>query len=105
MKFVRQNGKLLLLVPAAILCGWLILTLAVPQAAAGPQATTPSDLTWHVVAGGGATMTSDSYTLAGTAGQAVTGEMTGGGKTLISGFWADMRTFVEKLFLPAVRAD
>jgi hypothetical protein len=45
-------------------------------------------LDWSVVAGGGETFSSGGeYTLGGTAGQAVAGDLSGGDYTLTSGFW------------------
>jgi hypothetical protein len=103
MRILKQNGKLLLLVVAVVLLGWIVLTLSVPQTAAGPQAVQTSDLSWNVVANGGTTMSSASYTLLSTSGQPVAGESAGGSYTLISGYWADLRTFISEIFLPAVR--
>jgi hypothetical protein len=96
----KQNSVLLLLVVAAVLFGWIVLTLAVPRAAADPQAV---DLTWNVVANGGATMSSASYTLLSTSGQPAAGEIAGSSYSLISGYWADLRTFLQEIFLPTVR--
>jgi hypothetical protein len=60
-------------------------TLAPPQAA--PMATT-YDLSWNVIAGGGATSTTaGSYTLGATIGQAATGPISGAGYAVYSGFW------------------
>jgi ABC-type nitrate/sulfonate/bicarbonate transport system permease component len=103
MLILKQNGKLLLLVTAVILLGWIILTLSVPRTAAGPQAVQTFDLSWNAVANGGTTMSSSSYTLLSTSGQPVTGESAGAGYTLISGYWTGLRTFISEIFLPIVR--
>ncbi len=48
------------------------------------------ELTWHVIAGEGATSsTGGTYSLTGTIGQADTGMMSGGGYSLSGGFWVD----------------
>ena len=103
MHILKQNGKLLLLVAAVVLLGWIVLTLSVPSTAAGPQAVQTFDLSWNAVANGGTTMSSTSYTLLSTSGQPVVGESAGAGYTLISGYWTDLRTFIAEIFLPIVR--
>ena len=102
MHILKQNGKLLLLVAAAILLGWIVLTLSVPSTAAGPQAVQTFDLSWNAVANGGTTMSSASYTLLSTSGQPLAGESAGSSYTLLSGYWADLRSFIWEIFLPAI---
>ncbi len=102
MQFWKQNGKLLLLVLVVILLGWLALTLAAPPAAAGPQAVQAVDLSWNVVANGGTTMSSASYTIMSTSGQPAAAESASGSYSLISGYWAGLRAFISDLFLPVV---
>ena len=103
MRIWKQNGKLLLIIAAVILLGWIVVSLSVPRTAAGPQAVQTSDLSWNVVANGGTTMSSSSYTLLSTSGQSAAGESSGGSYTLISGYWTDLRTFIAEIFLPVVR--
>lgn len=102
MQFWKQNGKLLLLVLVVILLGWLALTLAAPPAAAGPQTAQAVNLSWNVVANGGSTMSSTSYTIVSTSGQPVAAESASGSYSMISGYWAGLRAFISDVFLPAV---
>jgi len=103
MRIWKQNGKLLLLVVAAVLLIWIILTLSLPRAVASPQVVQTFDLSWNVLANGGTTMSSASYTLHSTSGQPIAGESAGSSYTLISGYWTDLRTFISEIFVPAVR--
>lgn len=65
----------------------LFLTFLAPVASQA-QTGGPYDLSWHVIAGGGATFaTGGSYQLGGTAGQHDVGLSTGGTYTLNIGFW------------------
>ena len=102
MRILNQNRKIILLVMAAFLLVWIILTLSIPRAAASPQAVQTFDLSWNSVANGGTTMSSASYTLLSTAGQALAGESAGSSYTLLSGYWADLRSFIWEIFLPAI---
>lgn len=66
------------------------------------------DLSWSRVAGGGATFsTGGTYELAGTAGQAEAGVLTGGAFSLTGGFWggAGAPAGQTRIFVPvAIKA-
>ena len=76
--------------------------LATPHVEAGTQIVQASDLSWNVVASGGTTMSSSSYTLMGTTGQPAAGETVGTNYSLLGGYWADFRTFLSEAFLPSI---
>jgi len=60
------------------------------------------DLTWYTIDSGGGTSTGSSYTLLGTIGQPDAGvAMTGGGFTLVGGFWGGAAS-QYKVYLPLV---
>lgn len=64
----------------------LLLLIAVPSSNA--QSGSGYDLSWNVIAGGGATFSvGDNYTLGATIGQAAAGPLSGGNYTLSGGFW------------------
>ena len=102
MRILNQNRKIILLVVAAFLLVWIILTVSLPRAAASPQAVQTFDLSWNAVANGGTTMSSASYTLLSTAGQPLAGESAGSSYTLLRGYWADLRSFIWEIFLPTI---
>jgi hypothetical protein len=83
----------------------LFLVLAIPGAAAQP-ATAPLfpnyGLDWFAVAGGGATLTSASYSVSGTVGQADAGGLTGPVYTLTGGFWSGALT-PGWIYLPLIQ--
>ncbi len=77
---------------------WFVFALLVLVALTASQSSTPVsaqsgggyDLTWNVIAGGGATFaTGGSYSLGGTIGQADAGTMSGGSYALSGGFGVD----------------
>lgn len=95
------------LVVGAVLLAVLViagsaLALAAPRALVGPQAVAAYDLTWDVVAAGGAAMSSPSYTMLSTAGQPAIGQSQSGGYTLLHGYWAGIRDLFGELLLPVV---
>lgn len=102
MRIWKKNKKIMLIVVAALLLVWIILTLSLPRAAASPQAVQTFDLSWNAVANGGTTMSSASYTLLSTSGQPLAGVSAGSSYTLLGGYWADLRTFIWEIFLPVV---
>ncbi len=97
---LKHNGKLLLVL-FLILIGSALLISAVPRAAAEIQA---SDLSWNVVANGGATMSSASYTIMATAGQPAVGEMSSANHSLLAGYWTGLVSYLEEIFLPLILA-
>lgn len=73
-RWFRRGALLLLLV--------LLPTVALAQSGGG------YDLSWNTVDGGGYTFsTGGGYALGGTIGQPDAGVLTGGGYTLVGGFW------------------
>lgn len=59
------------------------------------------DLTWNVIADGGATFSSGgTFSLGGTSGQFDAGTMNGGTYSLIGGFWVDFGG--NRLYLPII---
>jgi hypothetical protein len=68
-----------------------------------PMASSPSyQLNWDVVANGGSTMQSTSFTLYSTTGQNVTTTMTSSTYTMKNGFWHGVFENIYKLFLPLI---
>ncbi len=83
-----MNHKKILFVLALFILAVLTTSQTVPTASA--QSGGGYDLTWNVIAGGGATSsTGGTYSLNGTIGQADAGTMNGGSYSLIGGFWVD----------------
>ncbi len=77
---------------------FIVLTLLILIALTTSQNIMPAsaqsgggyDLTWNVIASGGATFSAGgNYSLGGTIGQADAGTMSGGKYSLIGGFWVD----------------
>lgn len=75
----------------------VVAALALPAAPAAPAAT---NLDWQVVASGGTTMSSTSFTLQSTAGQPVAGPSSSSNYTLLSGFWQSFQAAIREIFLP-----
>lgn len=89
------------LVAVAILAVAMVaLALVLPApAAAAPAAT---DLTWQVVASGGQTMTSTSFSMLSTAGQPVVGPSSSASYSLLSGYWYGIQAAIREIFLPII---
>lgn len=88
---------------AALVIGLLLFTGAVVAALAfEPAAPSATDLGWQVVAAGGSTMSSSSYTLLSTTGQPVAGTASSSGYSMLSGYWYGFQTFVREVFLPII---
>lgn len=98
----KRKGTLLLVLLALLAVLGGVGLLAAPRAAAGPVTTQALDLSWNVVAAGGTAMSSSSYTMLSTAGQPATGQSNGANSTMLHGFWADLRSFLNELSLPVV---
>ena len=94
---------ILLLVLAALPA---IFSLGVPPATAETGEKGVVDLSWDVVASGGATMSSGSFVLLSTTGQPVVGEASSTSFSLMSGYWAgivtDIEKFIDEVLLPIV---
>lgn len=69
-----------------IICCLALVCALVLAAGAGADGAV-SDLSWHVVAGGGGRSTSTSFGLSGTIGQASVEQLSGGSFRLRGGFW------------------
>ena len=82
----------------------LLLVLAIPAAAHPTTAPLPPNygLDWFTVAGGGGTLSSASYTVSGTVGQADAGVLAGPVYTLTGGFWSGALA-PGWLYLPLIR--
>ena len=77
----------------------LLLLAVVPVLA---QSIAAYDVSWYTVdAGGGTYSTGGDYSLGGTAGQPDAGPLTGGGYTLVGGFWSG-GLFGQWVYLPLV---
>ena len=81
------------------LVGCLVLLVGVPVLA---QSGGGYDLTWSTIDGGGAMeSTGGGYALGGTVGQPDAGVLSGGGYTLVGGFWSGAAAGTL-IFLPLV---
>ena len=81
----------------------LLFVVAVAAALAlEPAAPAATALSWQVIASGGQTMSSSSYTMMSTAGQPVAGAAEGANHTLLSGFWYGFQETVRRLLLPFI---
>jgi hypothetical protein len=90
----------------AVVFVFLVLGLGSARAAPMPRAGTQSgsgyDLSWYTIDGGGAMFsTGGSYSLGGTAGQPDAGLLTGGGYSLLGGFWGGAAP-AYNVYLPVV---
>ena len=102
MQFIRDKGILLLLLFAALVVVAIAVTLSAPVAVAGPGTADAYQVTWDVVAGGGAVMSSSSYTVMGTAGQPAAGPASSSSYSLLSGYWQALEGFMRDVFLPII---
>ncbi len=83
-----MNYRIILLIFALFVLAVLTTSQTVLPALA--QSGGGYDLTWNVIAGGGATSsTSGTYSLNGTIGQSDASTLIGGTYTLNGGFWVD----------------
>lgn len=94
----------MLLAGGLLLAGMLlVLALAVAPTAAELGPTSASyDLSWDVIANGGTTMSSGSYIMLSTSGQAVVGEASSSSNTLLSGYWHGVSDFIYEVLLPLI---
>ncbi len=80
----------------------VIALLLLPASVALAQSGGGYDLTWNTVDGGGYTWsTGGGYALGGTAGQPDAGALSGGGYTLLGGFWCGAAA-QYRIYLPLV---
>lgn len=94
-----RNWKRLAVVGSVIV---LLLAVAVVALALEPSAPAATDLTWHVIASGGQTMSSGSYSVLSTVGQPVTGPSASDNYNVLSGYWYGIQEFLRNIFLPIV---
>lgn len=94
-----RRWKRLVLIGAVILL-LLFAGAVVAALALEPAAPAAADLSWQVIAAGGATMSSSSYTLLSTTGQPVAGAVSGANHSLLSGYWYGFQEFVRTVLLP-----
>jgi hypothetical protein len=79
----------------------VILTAATSAFPIAAQSGGGYDLTWNVLAGGGATsLGGGAYTLSGTLGQPAAGTQSQAPYNLLGGFWIDF--FGYRLYLPMI---
>lgn len=78
----------------------VVAALALPAAPAAPAAS--YELTWQVLASGGQTMSSNSYTMLSTSGQAVAGPASSPSYSLLSGYWQSFQAAVQRILLPVI---
>ncbi len=81
----------------ALLVVAVVAALALPTEPAAPAATS---LDWQVVASGGTTMSSASFTMQSTSGQPVAGPASSASYSLLSGYWQSFQAAVREIFLP-----
>lgn len=98
----RKRFYMALLVIGVLSIGAVVLlAFSVMGAVAEPLPDSPSfSFTWDVVGSGGTTMSSASYTVLSTSGQAAVGETSSTGFTLQSGYWAGIKEWIYEIFLP-----
>lgn len=80
----------------------LFVAAVVAALAFEPAAPAATDLSWQVVASGGATMSSPSFTMLSTAAQPVAGPASGSNFTLLSGYWQSFQEAVRSILLPFI---
>lgn len=78
----------------------LVLCLLVGSVAA--QTSTTYDLSWHVIAGGGETMTSATFTVHATAGQGIIGPTGSSTYQVGAGYWYGVVGGAYAAYLPLV---
>lgn len=97
---LTRKRMILTLLLLAVAGAWLAMALTSAQAnARQPAAVQQYGMTWDVVASGGTTMSSSSYRLESTTGQAVAGPSSNEDHTLLSGYWQE---FLWRVLLPIV---
>ena len=92
-----------IVVGVGLVGAWVLLALLATAASAEPLSASDSfAITWDVIANGGTTMSSTSYTLVSTSGQAYVGETSSANYSLYSGFWSYWVSYVRDVFLPLI---
>ena len=86
-----------------IALGLLALVVTVGRVAISASAAETYGIDWYAVAGGGGISTSVEQVVAGTAGQAAAGGLSGGDFRLGGGYWGDTGAIASagfRVFLP-----
>jgi hypothetical protein len=101
-----MKRKMILGLLVAVVFVFLALGLGPARAAPVPRADAQAgsgyDLSWNTIDGGGAMFsTGGSYSLGGTIGQPDAGALSGGGYTLVGGFWGGAMS-AYNVYLPVV---
>jgi uncharacterized membrane protein YccF (DUF307 family) len=84
----------------ALLMGLICCLLLVGVVLA--QTSASYDLTWNVIAGGGGPISSTSYAINSTIGQAAVGRVGNSTFELCSGFWCGAAVVEYEIYLPIV---
>ena len=100
----------LLVVTTIVLLTGIVTALSMPAPATPsmPETSVPLgssasyQLNWEVMANGGSTMSSTSFTLYSTSGQNVTTTMSSSSYTLKNGFWHGVFEDIYNVFLPLI---
>jgi len=99
----RRKYTAWLVIGVGVIGAGMLLALLVTAALAEPLSASDSfEITWDVIANGGTTMSSASYTLVSTSGQAYVGETSSANYSLTSGFWSYWVHYVRDIFLPLI---
>ncbi len=99
----RRKYATWLVIGVGVIGAGVLLALLVTSAIAEPLSASDSfEITWDVIANGGTTMSSTSYTLVSTSGQAYVGETSSVSYSLYSGFWSYWVRYVRDVFLPLI---
>lgn len=87
----------------ALVAAVLVLAVTVFAALAmEPAATDAFSIDWKVLASGGTTMSSASYTMMSTTGQPVTGTSSSANYSVLSGYWYGLMDVIRNLFMPFI---
>jgi hypothetical protein len=84
----KLPGKSIMMLPAAAVALLFIFTVVGMASSGGSYV-----LNWATIDGGGGFSGGGSYSLSGSLGQPLAGEMSGGGYTLVSGFYSQQMVF------------
>ena len=100
---MRQYRLQLLALCWFIILLWVGVVLGRPGSPDPGQIMTGLDISWWSVDGGGGRSTGGAFELSGTAGQADTADLEGGGYELRGGFWSwEVPDRLQKTYLPLV---
>lgn len=97
MRRWKRFGAIALVVVVLVMAVAVFASLAME-----PAATDAFGIDWKVLASGGTTMSSASYTMMSTTGQPATGTSSGADYTVMSGYWYGLMEIVRNLFMPFI---